>query len=213
MGLQHHLAAGRQSRRFIAEINDDGDLRAHVREATARSDRRGLADATVRLGRRVGWYALVRSLRPAHVIETGTDKGLGSVVLAAALLKNGHGRLTTIDLNPDSGYLIAGRYADVVDRVVGDSVEMLGASQDPVDVFLHDSLHTLEYETAELQAVRSRLTPEAVVLSDNAHMTDALSSWAERGDGVSPSSWSNRIATGTQVTESAPPGSRRLTGS
>ncbi len=37
------------------------------------------------------------------------DKGLGSVVLAAALLRNaaeGHpGRLTSLDINPEAGYL------------------------------------------------------------------------------------------------------------
>jgi predicted O-methyltransferase YrrM len=168
------------ARGFIAEARDDEDLRTHVREHTRRSSRRGLADTTVRLGRRLGWYALVRAIGPERVIETGTDKGLGSVVLAAALLRNGHGRLTTIDVNPESGYLIAGRYADVVDRVIGDSVDVLGASPEPVDVFLHDSLHTFEYETAELDAVGKRLTPKAVVLSDNAHETDALSRWAER---------------------------------
>jgi hypothetical protein len=167
-------------RGFLAEVDGDADLRAHVAERTAASSRRGLADTTMRLGRRVGWYALVRALEPEHVIETGTDKGLGSVVLAAALLRNGHGRLTTIDLNPESGYLVAGRYAEVTDRVVGDSVETLRRDSSPVDVFLHDSLHTPEYETAEFEAVRPRLTEAGVVLSDNAHDSDALSQWAER---------------------------------
>ena len=167
-------------RGFIDEILGDDDLRAHVVEATRRSSRRGLADRTVRLGRRVGWYALLRALEPALVVETGTDKGLGSVVLAAALLRNGRGRLTTMDVNPDSGYLVAGRYADVVDRVIGDSVETLRSGSEPVDLFLHDSLHTFEYETAEFTAVEPRLSARAVVLSDNAHDSDALGHWAER---------------------------------
>jgi predicted O-methyltransferase YrrM len=167
-------------RGFLAEVNGDVDLRSHVAERTADSARRGLADITMRLGRRAGWYALVRALEPEQVIETGTDKGLGSVVLAAALLRNGHGRLTTIDVNPESGYLVAGRYAEVTDRVIGDSVETLRGDSSPVDVFLHDSLHTPEYETAEFEAVRPRLTAGGVVLSDNAHDSDALSRWAER---------------------------------
>jgi predicted O-methyltransferase YrrM len=184
----HHLAwwiasvtdrPVREIRGFLDEALTDEDLRAHVRAQTARSARRRLADPTVRLGRRVGWYALVRALGPERVVETGTDKGLGSVVLASALLRNGHGRLTTIDTNPDSGYLVAGRYASVIDRVIGDSVEELRAGREPVDVFLHDSLHTLEYELAELDAVQGRLSADAVVLSDNAHESDALSRWAE----------------------------------
>ncbi|MFL6153809.1 MAG: class I SAM-dependent methyltransferase, partial [Ornithinibacter sp.] len=155
------------------------ELRAHVRGVTAASSRRGLADRTVRFGRRVGWYALVRSLRPEHIVETGTDKGLGSVVLAAALLRNGTGRLTTLDVNEESGYLVTGRYGAVVDRVVGDSVHELSGMTDKVDLFLHDSLHTFEYETAEFGAVEPLLRPGAVVLSDNAHDSDALSTWAE----------------------------------
>jgi predicted O-methyltransferase YrrM len=169
-----------EARTYIAEARDDVFLRDHVHETTLRSRRRGLGDPTARLGRRLGWYALVRALKPERVVETGTDKGLGSVVLASALLKNGRGRLTTVDVNAESGYLVAGRYAGVVDRVIGDSVALLSASSDPVDVFLHDSLHTWEYENAELEAVGPRLGPRAVVLSDNAHMTDALSTWAEK---------------------------------
>jgi predicted O-methyltransferase YrrM len=169
-----------RARGWIAEANEDTDLRAHVRETTARASRRGLADTTVRYGRRLGWYALVRAVRPERVIETGTDKGLGSVVLAAALLRNGSGRLSTLDVNPESGYLISGRYAEVVDRVIGDSVETLAAGREPVDVFLHDSLHTFEYETAEFTAVQPRLSAGALVLSDNAHESDALAAWAER---------------------------------
>jgi predicted O-methyltransferase YrrM len=168
-----------QSRAYIAEVLHDDELREHVRTATADSSRRGLADRTVRFGRRVGWYALVRSLRPERVVETGTDKGLGSVVLAAALLRNGAGRLTTIDVNEESGYLVTGRYGTVVDRVVGDSVTEIGRLDGGVDVFLHDSLHTFEYETAEFAAVEPLLRPGAVVLSDNAHDSDALSTWAE----------------------------------
>ncbi|RBY75310.1 class I SAM-dependent methyltransferase [Geodermatophilus sp. TF02-6] len=196
-----------EARAHIAEAREDGDLREHVREATLRSSRRGLADPTARLGRRLGWYAIARAVKPDRIVETGTDKGLGSVLLASALLRNGRGRLTTVDVNPDSGYLIAGRYAEVVDRVVGDSVAVLGSSAEPVDVFLHDSLHTWEYETAELAAVDPRLSRRAVVLSDNSHVTDALSAWAEKtgrqflffreepadhwypGDGIGAASW------------------------
>jgi hypothetical protein len=49
-----------------------------------------------------------------------------------------------------------------------------------VDIFLHDSLHTFEHEAAELAAIGPRLTPTALVLSDNAHATDALMRWAEQ---------------------------------
>jgi Methyltransferase domain len=167
-------------RGFMGELVDDADLKAHIRQATMHSDRRGLADRDVRFGRRVGWYALTRALQPEHIVETGTDKGLGSCVFAAALLRNGHGRVTTVDVNPDSGYLITGRYASVVDRVMGDSIDVLRSGSTPVDLFLHDSWHTFEHESGELAAVAPRLSHGAMVLSDNAHESDALLRWAEQ---------------------------------
>lgn len=169
-------------REYMRELEEDRELRRHVESAVVASDRRGLADREVRFGRRAGWYALVRALRPDHVLETGTDKGLGTCVLAAAVLRNGSGYVTTIDTNPDSGYLITGRYGDATNRVIGDSVNAIGAINEPVDFFLHDSLHTFEHESAELQAVAPRLSKRAVVLSDNAHATDALLRWAEASD-------------------------------
>src|SRR5690606_29184249 len=96
-------------RYWFDEIEGDDALRTRIETATAASDRRGLADKQVRYGRRIGWYAIVRARRPRHVLETGVDKGLGTCVLAAALLRNaqeGHpGRVTSVDINPEAGYL------------------------------------------------------------------------------------------------------------
>lgn len=167
-----------EARSVLNEGRFDGQLRQHVTTLTASSSRRGLADLDVRLGRRIGWYALVRILRPAHVIETGTDKGLGSVTLAQALRRNGTGKLTTLDVNENAGYLIRG-YEDTVELVIADSVGWLDTLDRPVDLFIHDSLHSRQHELSELRAVEGVLSPDAVVLSDNSHVTDALPSWAE----------------------------------
>jgi predicted O-methyltransferase YrrM len=166
--------------RWMSEIIEDEDLRAHLAERTRASSRRGIADPAVRLGRRVGWYALIRALQPSLVVETGTDKGLGSITMAAALLRNGKGRLTTIDINPESGYLVSGRYAEVVTLVRGDSISAIRQMDEPVDMFLHDSNHDAGYEAAELRSIEARLAPNAVVLSDNAEVTTELAQWAER---------------------------------
>ena len=171
-------ADAEQAREYIQELDDDQELREHIEMATASSPRRRLADTDVRFARRAGWYAIVRALRPSHVMETGTDKGLGSCVLASALLRNGSGRLTTLDVNADSGYLITGRYAEAVDRVIGDSVAAIRTGSSPVDVFLHDSWHTYEHERAEFDAIATRLTGGAIVLTDNADVTDALLDWS-----------------------------------
>ncbi|WP_220276984.1 class I SAM-dependent methyltransferase [Streptomyces himalayensis] len=165
-------------RGYIEEIKTDTELHEHIRRATERSARRGIADTEFRPGRRIGWYALARALRPHHVVETGTDKGLGACILAAAMLRNGVGRVTTIDVNPDSGYLVSGSYASAVDHLIGDSANLLG-QVGPVGMFIHDSLHTYEHEMAEFRAVAPHLSPDGPVLSDHARWSGALSDWAQ----------------------------------
>src|SRR3954447_22285205 len=65
-------------------------------------------------------YDHVRSTRPAEVLELGTAHGVGAAYLAAALVDNGHGRLTTVDFagadyDPGPETLLA--RAGVADRV------------------------------------------------------------------------------------------------
>lgn len=171
-------------RGYLAEIAGDERLRTHILTATGSSARRGLADREVRYGRRMGWYAMVRLTKPAHVVETGVDKGLGTCVLAAALLRNaeeGHpGRVTAIDINPEAGYLVrSGPWADVVDLVYGDSIRTLAQLDRPVDLFLHDSDHTLAHERAEFRAAEPHLAPGAYLVTDNVTKGVVLCAHAE----------------------------------
>jgi predicted O-methyltransferase YrrM len=166
-------------RRHFQELQDDSDLAWQIMEATRRSKRRRLADPVPRYGLRMGWYAFVRALQPEHVVETGTDKGLGACVIAAALLRNGHGSLTTIDINPDAGYLVDGKYAEVVERKVGNSLDVLPLLSKPIDLFLHEVHYTAEHERAEYEAIEPLVGEHTVILSDNAKRTNELARWAE----------------------------------
>ncbi|GGM21998.1 hypothetical protein GCM10011608_03430 [Micromonospora sonchi] len=177
----------RQVREYLTEIESDDELRRHIASATAVAARRGLADKQVRYARRIGWYAIVRARRPRHIVETGVDKGLGSCVLAAALLRNaaeGHpGRVSSIDINPEAGYLTrTAPWSEVIDLVIGDSVESIGALDRPVDLFLHDSDHSRGYERREFEAVEPKLAPGAMLLTDNVTHTNVLANHAERTD-------------------------------
>jgi predicted O-methyltransferase YrrM len=171
-------------RGWFDELEGDTALRRHIEAATAASARRGLADRTVRYARRVGWYAMVRARKPGHVVETGTDKGLGTCVLAAALLRNAAegqpGRVSSMDINPDAGYLVAAQpWSTVVDLVPGDSVASIRALSTPVDVFLHDSDHSAAHEQAEFEAVEPKLAPGGLLLTDNVTSTNVLCRYAE----------------------------------
>ncbi len=166
-------------RSWMTELETDQEFHATLTGRLASNPTRRVCASEPHLARRYGWYAIVRALQPDNVVETGTHLGLGSCVIAAALLRNGHGRLTTIDIDADSGHLIDGPWASVIDRRVGSSVDELAKMRD-VDMFLHDSLHTYEYETKELTAIEPNLRADAIVLSDNAHDSAALSHWAEQ---------------------------------
>lgn len=171
-------------KKWIDELAHDEELRTTLEEGLAGSERRRITDPTARYGRRIGWYALVRARKPRHVVESGIDKGLGSALLAAALLRNtaeGHpGRLTALDINPDAGYLLRGRYREITDIVIGDSLQTIPAVDAPVDLFIHDSWHSAEHESAEFELIAPALTADAVLLTDNAAETDVLAEIAER---------------------------------
>lgn len=170
------------ARRFIDELEADEGLRRHIREATLTGGRRYSSDLEARFGRRAGWYAVVRATRPKVVVETGVDKGLGSVVLAAALLRNREegyeGRHYGTDIDPEAGFLLSGQYAEVGQVLYGDSVESLTGLDATIDVFISESDHSAEYEALEYVAVAGKLADRAVILGDNAHVTDKLLKFA-----------------------------------
>jgi predicted O-methyltransferase YrrM len=189
--LAHTVAAVTQcsferARGYIAEAIDDEELRQHVLSRVRASRHRYRSDASCHFGRRLGWYAFVRILRPAVVVETGVDKGHGAVLLCAALLRNATegapGRYYGTDINPAAGWLLGPPYSAVGEVLYGDSLESLQRLSLPIDLFINDSDHSAEYEYQEYLAVTPRLRPQAVILGDNAHATSSLERYSrERG--------------------------------
>jgi predicted O-methyltransferase YrrM len=171
---------------FLAEIDGDEQLKRHVREKTKTSPNRRFWDAEARLGRRLGWYAFVRALKPGVVVETGVEKGLGACVLAAALLRNRAEGFPGIyygtDIDPEAGYLFDGPYREAGQLLIGDSITSLKTIAQPIDLFINDSEHSADYERREYETVHERLSPRAVILGDNAHVTSCLFDFA-RGTG------------------------------
>lgn len=110
--------------RYIAELEEDEVLKAHVIRRTREHPRGHIADPAARYGRRAGWYAMVRATKPRVVIETGVDKGL--------------------------------------------------------DLFIDDSDHSADYEAREYETILPKLSERAVILADNAHVTDTLYRFAQR---------------------------------
>ncbi|MBZ5577660.1 MAG: class I SAM-dependent methyltransferase [Acidobacteriia bacterium] len=163
---------------FLREPAHDRQLQAHVRSTVNASRLRSVSDSSPRFGRRLGWYALARALKPSVLVETGVDKGLGSVLLCSALLRNaeeGHpGLYYGTDINPKAGYLLHGAYARVGKVLCGDSIASLKALDHKIDLFVNDSDHSAEYELAEYRTIAVKLSERAVILGDNSHCSDSL---------------------------------------
>ncbi len=172
------------TRNYVREVENDQQLKDHVVRLNTATKERYVADPVARFGRRLGWYAMVRAAKPRLVVETGVDKGLGSCVIAAALMRNTkegrHGQLIGLDINPEAGYLLAGPYDKYGKIVYGDSLASIQAITEPVDFFIHDSDHSVEHEARELRAIDSKLSPNALVVSDNAERTSELLQFAQK---------------------------------
>ncbi|MER7957766.1 class I SAM-dependent methyltransferase [Streptomyces sp. NPDC096030] len=169
-------------RGYLTEVRDDAELRRIIADGLAAGPRSAITDRVVRYGRRVGWYAIVRALRPEFVVETGTNRGMGSAVIAAAMMRNGRGRLATVDIDDRSGELILPPYDRVIEHVVGDSLEFLASPvvrSRPIDLLFVDTGYTPEHERAELAAATPLLAPGAVVVATKTYCWPELSRWAE----------------------------------
>ena len=163
---------------YIEEIKNDIELKNCVIRKINHSRFRNVADSRCEFGRRLGWYAFVRAIKPKIVIETGIDKGLGSVLLCAALLRNkkeGYdGRYYGTDINPNAGYLLDEKYKDVGKILYGDSIESLTNLNVKIDLFINDSDHSAAYEYKEYVVIKNKLGSDAIILGDNSHCTDKL---------------------------------------
>ena len=164
--------------RYISELNNDSELKNHIISSIIKSNEKHKADLKIYFGRRLGWYAFVRATKPKIVIETGVDKGLGSCVLSAALIKNTEegfpGKYYGTDINQKAGYLLSGKYAEVGKILYGDSIESLKELNGKVDLFINDSDHSADYEAEEYKTIKDKLSSNAILLGDNSHCTDKL---------------------------------------
>jgi hypothetical protein len=164
---------------YINEARTDEALKQFIAETIKKSSFRGSADLNIFFGRRLGWYAIARAIKPKITVETGVDKGMGSVLLCAAIQRNQKegfsGRYIGTDINPRAGYLLSGPYADFGKILYGDSIQSLTELKERIDLFINDSDHAADYEFREYLAIKDKLSKNAVVLGDNSHISNKLS--------------------------------------
>ena len=145
-------------------------------------------------------YVIVRLLQPKVIVETGVANGKSSAFILRALARNGRGELCSIDLptpqetarDGDDGVLPTGQETGWLvpeflrDRWVvrlGDARELLPqlkAKIGSIDIFFHDSLHTYEHMTFELEHAKEWVRKGGLVLCDDIQDNEAFTN-ASRG--------------------------------
>ncbi len=162
-------------REYITELESDVALREHFKQFLLT---RKLKHSRAEYARRVGWYAIVRVLKPKLVVETGVSDGLGSCILSLALSKNlGEGLTGTyigIDNNPNSGRLYVSPYSTHGQIIFKDSHAALSAISSSIDLFISDSNHDPNYEFREYEIVVEKMSSSGIMIGDNSHVSPAL---------------------------------------
>ncbi len=168
---------------YIDEIERNTKLKKHIVNYIKTSSDNFTLGPLVAYGRRVGWYAVVRAIKPKIVVETGAAQGLGSCIIVEALKKNLEegikGRYYGTDILPDAGALFDGDYKKYGEILYGDSITSLRKFKNKIDLFINDSDHSSKYERKEYQTIISLLKDESVILGDNSHESEELCKFAE----------------------------------
>lgn len=181
-----HVITGEERKKLKEYLNEclhDELLYSHVSRITSRQPFQIGADKSSRPGRRLGWYLAVRVMKPRIVVETGVDKGLGSCVIASALIKNGNegneGVLHNVDIDGSSGWLIEAPYEKLVRFHHTDSLSFLSSFDENIDIIIQDADHSYDYQIAEYMAGFPKMSHGGLIISDIDNKSSALMDFAE----------------------------------
>jgi hypothetical protein len=109
---------------YSEELLQNDDLKTYLIKKIESSNFKNFADTEIKYSRRIGWYIIARIIKPKLIIETGVDKGMGSVILSEALIKNEKegfkGKYYGTDINPEAGYLFDGIFRKKGKIIYGD---------------------------------------------------------------------------------------------
>lgn len=147
------------------------------------------------------YYALTRVMQPDLVVETGVCDGFSTRFLLLAMARNGRGALHSIDLpNQDvaldpagarqrdimatgraTGWLVPASLRSRWTLHLGDAKILLPKllqTVGPIDMFIHDSLHTYEHMLFEFRTAWPYLKVGGILLSDDTDWNRAFPEFA-----------------------------------
>lgn len=148
------------------------------------------------------YYALIRKLQPNTVVETGVAGGVSTTFALLALDKNNNpGTLHSIEYSkseyhtqnieqsedgePDIGYLVPNRLQENWELTLGKSqreLPQLLLSGDGIDLFLHDSEHSVPCMSFEFELAWEWLNQDGVIISDDVNDNIAFDEFVTQRD-------------------------------
>jgi len=180
-----------QIRRFLDEPFDDFDFAHHIRQTRDLHGRASISTADLYAKKVLIQYAIVRALEPELVVETGVANGVSSSYLLLAMEKNRKGHLHSVEVDT-SHVLLEGRDPG---WIVPESLRLrwtihMGRSESilpnllrllaPLDIFIHDSLHTYSHMKLEFELAFPHLRPGGLLLADDAMWNSAFPEFATK---------------------------------
>ncbi|MGC8538680.1 MAG: class I SAM-dependent methyltransferase [Candidatus Micrarchaeia archaeon] len=124
-------------------------------------------------------YGITRRLKPKIFIETGVADGVSSFFILNAIKKNKTGKLISIDVRNNVGNFVpeglkkSWELKILRGNFVNDFKNIMSKSP-RVDIFLHDSDHSYEWQTLEYKAALNKLVKNGLLLSDDVDKSYAL---------------------------------------
>jgi len=138
-------------------------------------------------------YVLIRLIKPGTVLETGVGAGISSLYMLQAMVRNGKGRLYSIDL-PDetelTGWVVPDDLKSHWDLRIGSSCDILPVLLEEIshtDIFLHDSDHSYDHMMFEFRTIWPYLKNNGLFLAHDIGRNKAIFDFC-RESGIS---WAN----------------------
>ncbi|HLA14627.1 MAG TPA: class I SAM-dependent methyltransferase [Gemmatimonadaceae bacterium] len=181
-----------------------GDAFAGLSGSTVRGA--GYVDGAMKIGHVLALYAVVRKRRPAVVLETGVCNGFSTAILLEGLRRNDTGHLYSVDLPevagdidggrqfwsgkggavvpPDrpSGWLVPEQLQDRWTLCLGRSTAVLPGLVNrlgQIDLFIHDSEHSLENQMFEFRLAWQHLCPGGLLAASDINCSPAFLQFCE----------------------------------
>jgi methyltransferase family protein len=162
---------------YVLEADQDPELGGRLAE---RMRWRFSVKRRPQLGNRLGWYVLIRALRPEVAVETGIYNGLGSLTLLRALERNRAegtpGELISFDLAEAAGWLVDESHRSHWQRVLGSTADTLESALRGrrVGALFQDSDHSDETQRLEFGAALASAAPTLLLVDASGGQSPVL---------------------------------------